>query len=72
MLRPDVSTRNADAGGYATPNHVAVEKLVPVEVAMNPAIYPTDEDLARLDFLGVIPDHILPIYDEIWTRLLVS
>jgi len=72
MLRPDVSTRNADAGGYATPNHIAVEKLVPVEVAINPAIYPTDEDLARLDFLGVIPDHILPIYDEIWTRLLAS
>ena len=72
MLRPDVSTRNADAGGYATPNHVAVKKYVSKEAAQNPAIYPTDEDLARLDFLGVIPDHVLPIYDDIWTRLLAS
>ena len=70
MLRPDVAVENADAGGYATPNRVAVEKFVPPEVAQNPAIYPTDEDLKRIEFLAVIPDEILPIYDDIWTRLL--
>ena len=70
MLRPDVAVENADAGGYATPNRVAVEKFVPPEVAQNPAIYPTDEDLKRIEFLAVLPDEILPIYDDIWTRLL--
>ena len=70
MLRPDVAVENSDEGGYATPNWVAVEKFVPPEVAQNPAIYPTDEDLKRIEFLAVIPDDILPIYDDIWTRLL--
>ncbi len=70
MLRPDVSARNADEGGYATPNQVAVEKFVPPEVAQDPGIYPTETELARLEFLAVIPDEILPIYDDIWTRLL--
>ena len=70
MLRPDVAVNNSDEGGYATPNQVAVEKYVPPEVAKNPAIYPTDEDLKRIEFLAVIPDDILPIYDKIWTRLL--
>ncbi|MFQ5784107.1 MAG: PotD/PotF family extracellular solute-binding protein [Alphaproteobacteria bacterium] len=70
MLRPDVATANSDEGGYATANQVAVAKFVPPEVAQDPAIYPTDKELARLEFLAVIPDDILPIYDDIWTRLL--
>jgi len=70
MLRADVSANNSEEGGYATPNQVAVKKHVPPEVAKNPAIYPTDEDLKRIEFLAVIPDEILPIYDDIWTRLL--
>ncbi len=70
MLRPDVAVENSDEGGYATSNQAAVEKFVPPEVAQNPAIYPTDEDLKRIEFLAVIPDEILPIYDDIWTRLL--
>lgn len=72
MLRPDVSARNADEGGYATANQVAVEKYVPPEMAKDPGIYPTDEELARLEFLAVIPDEILPVYDDIWTRLLAA
>ncbi len=72
MLRPDVSAANSDEGGYATPNQVAVATIVPPEVAQNPAIYPTDKELARLEFLAVIPDEILPIYDDIWTRLLAA
>jgi spermidine/putrescine transport system substrate-binding protein len=72
MLRPDVSAKNADEGGYATPNQVAVKKFVPPEIAQDPGIYPTDKELARLEFLAVIPDEILPIYDDIWTRLLAG
>jgi spermidine/putrescine-binding protein len=39
-------------------------------MAQNPAIYPTAKELARLEFLAVLPDDILPVYDDIWTRLL--
>ena len=70
MLRPDVASENSDEGGYATANHVAVSKYVDPAMASNPAIYPTDKDLERIEFLAVIPDEILPIYDDIWTRLL--
>jgi spermidine/putrescine transport system substrate-binding protein len=72
MLRPDVSANNSDEGGYATPNQLAIEKYVPAEVAQDPGIYPTDKELARLEFLAVIPDDILPIYDDIWTRVLTA
>lgn len=72
MLRPDVAARNSDFGGYATTNQAAVEKVVPDEIANDPAIYPTEEQLDRLEFLGVIPDDILPIYSDIWTRLMSS
>lgn len=70
MLRPEVAAANSDEGGYATANQKAVEKFVPAEIAQNPAIYPTAKELARLEFLAVIPDDILPVYDDIWTRLL--
>lgn len=72
LLRPEVAAANAEAGGYATTNAVAVEKYVPSEVAKDPAVYPTEDELARLEFLQVIPDEILPVYDDIWTRLLAS
>lgn len=70
MLRPEVAVANSDEGGYATANQKAAETLVPAEVANNPAIYPTAKELERLEFLAVIPDDILPVYDDIWTRLL--
>ncbi len=70
MLRPEVAAANSDEGGYATANEKAVEKFVSAEMAQNPAIYPTAKELARLEFLAVIPDDILPVYDDIWTRLL--
>ncbi|MCH8999838.1 MAG: spermidine/putrescine ABC transporter substrate-binding protein [Proteobacteria bacterium] len=70
MLRPVVAAANSDEGGYATANQKAVENFVSAEMAQNPAIYPTAKELARLEFLAVLPDDILPVYDDIWTRLL--
>lgn len=70
MLRPEVASANSDEGGYATANKKAVEKIVSAEMTQNPAIYPTAKELARLEFLAVLPDDILPVYDDIWTRLL--
>lgn len=72
LLRPKVAAANARFSGYATPNTPAVENHVSDEVAQNPAIYPTEEDLKRLEFLEVIPDDILPVYSDIWTRLLAA
>ncbi len=70
MLRPEVASANSDEGGYATANKKAVDTVVSAEMAQNPAVYPTAEELMRLEFLAVLPDDILPVYDDIWTRLL--
>ena len=70
MLRPEVASAHSDEGGYATANQKAVDTVVSADMAQNSAVYPTAEDLARLEFLAVLPDDILPIYDDIWTRLL--
>jgi len=70
MLRPEVAADNANTTGYATTNRVAVEKYVAPQVARNPAIYPPAEALARVTFLETIPDDLLPLYEDIWTRVL--
>ncbi|MBM3222211.1 MAG: spermidine/putrescine ABC transporter substrate-binding protein [Candidatus Tectomicrobia bacterium] len=70
MLRPEVAAENANTTGYATANRIAVEKYIDPQVAGNPAIYPPAETLARVTFLETIPDDVLPVYEDIWTRLL--
>lgn len=70
MLRPDVAADNANTTGYATANRVAIEKYVDPQVANNPAIYPPAAALARVTFLETIPDDLLPVYEDIWMRVL--
>lgn len=70
MLRPDVAADNANTTGYATANRLAMEKYVDPQVASNPAIYPPAEALARVTFLETIPDNLLPLYEDIWMRVL--
>lgn len=70
MLRPDVAAHNANTTGYATANRVAVERYVDPKVAANPAIYPSEDALQRVTFLEAIPDEVLPVYEELWTRVL--
>jgi len=70
MLRPDVAADNANTTGYATANRVAIEKYLAPQVANNPAIYPPADALGRVTLLETIPDELLPIYEDIWTRLL--
>jgi spermidine/putrescine transport system substrate-binding protein len=70
MLRPEVAADNTSTTGYATANQVAVEKYIEPQVAGNPAIYPPAEALARVTFLETIPDDLLPLYEDIWTRVL--
>lgn len=72
MLRPDIAADNANTTGYATANQVAAETAVDPQVANNPAIYPSADMLARVTFLETIPDEVLPLYEDIWTRLLTA
>ena len=47
-----------------------LRRVTPAAKTWPDDLAPTDEDLKRIEFLAVIPDDILPIYDKIWTRLL--
>jgi spermidine/putrescine transport system substrate-binding protein len=70
MLAPEVAADNSHTTGYATTNQVAVEKYIDPQVAGNPAVYPPAEVLGRVTFLETIPDDLLPLYEDIWTRIL--
>jgi spermidine/putrescine transport system substrate-binding protein len=70
MLRPEVAADNSHTTGYATTNQVAVEKYIDPQVAGNPAVYPPAEVLGRVTFLETIPDDLLPLYEDIWMRIL--
>jgi spermidine/putrescine transport system substrate-binding protein len=70
MLRPEVAAENSHTTGYATTNQVAVEKYIDPQVAGNPAVYPPEEVLGRVTFLETIPDDLLPLYEDMWTRIL--
>jgi spermidine/putrescine-binding protein len=72
MLRPDVAADNSSTTGYATANRVALEQYIEPSVAHNPAVYPSAEALARVRLLQTIPDDLLPVYEDIWTRLLAA
>jgi spermidine/putrescine transport system substrate-binding protein len=72
MLRPEVAADNAATTGYAVANQAAIARYVAPKLAQNPAIYPPDELLARVTFLEVIPDEILPVYEDIWLRVLAG
>mgnify|MGYP001232282564 FL=1 len=67
MLEPEVSAKNYESIGYSNPN----EKSYPLhskEYRENRMIFPTDEELARTEWLVDVGEK-LPLYDRYWTEL---
>jgi spermidine/putrescine transport system substrate-binding protein len=69
MLRPDVGARLSNFNQYATPNQAALP-LINKDDLENPAIYPTEETLTRLEFLADLGERS-KVIDEAWTRIKV-
>ena len=68
LLDAEVGAAIADFIQYATPNGAA-KKIMSDEYTQNPAIFPTDETLAKCEpaiFLGA---EVVRLYDEAWTRI---
>ena len=68
LLDGEVGAAIAGFIQYATPNGAA-KKLMPEEYSKNPAIFPTEETLAKCEpsiFLGA---EAIRLYDEAWTRI---
>ncbi|MBX7139106.1 MAG: spermidine/putrescine ABC transporter substrate-binding protein [Oligoflexia bacterium] len=67
ILEPDVGAQLSDFNQYATPNKAAKEKVNPDDLK-NPAIYPSAEIMAKLEFLHDLGDKT-KLFDEIWTQV---
>lgn len=67
MLRPDISAQFANYTLLATPNEQALPKIRETD-RKNPAIYPNEEDLQRLEFAKDLKEWNR-LYDDVWTDI---
>lgn len=67
ILEPEVEAAIVNSVLFATPNAAAMDQLDP-EVRDNPAIFPAQEVIDRLEIIEDVGD-ATPLYDELWTRV---
>lgn len=68
VLDPQNQARESDATFYASGESEA-RKYMSEEVTSNPAIYPPDEVLAKLEAAQVLSGECLQAREELWTKL---
>ncbi|RMD63647.1 MAG: extracellular solute-binding protein [Alphaproteobacteria bacterium] len=71
ILDAEVGAAIADFIQYATPNEAA-RKLLPDEYNNNPAIFPSEETLARCEAAIYLGEDVQRLRDEAWTRVLAA
>jgi len=71
ILDAKIGAEIADFIQYATPN-AAARKLLPDEYNNNPAIFPSDETLARCEPSVYLGEEAQRLRDEAWTRILAA
>ena len=67
ILDPEVDARIVNGIRYASPN-VAARKFIRPEILGDPAVYPSDEALARCELIEDIGD-ATTLLDEYWTEI---
>jgi spermidine/putrescine transport system permease protein len=67
ILEPDVGARLSNFNQFATPNRASLPMIHARDLA-NPAIYPPQEILQKLEFLEDMGE-TTKLYDEIWTQV---
>ena len=67
ILEPEVGAKISSFTSYASPNKAALKFLKPEDLS-NPAIYPTAETKAKLEFLDDLGGKTR-LYDEVWTQI---
>ncbi|MEZ5657726.1 MAG: spermidine/putrescine ABC transporter substrate-binding protein [Burkholderiaceae bacterium] len=68
LFEPQIGADLADAIQYGTPN-AAARKLMPEEYQNNPAIFPSEEVLARCELATYLGEQATRVRDEAWTRI---
>ncbi len=69
MLRPENAARYANDYFYAVTSDAAREAVNP-DILNNPAIYPTNEMLARAEFILPLSPEVQTLYENAWQRFL--
>jgi spermidine/putrescine transport system substrate-binding protein len=67
LLRPDVAAQNVQFVHQASPN-AAAAALLPVEILTDPAIYPPEEVLQRLEW-RLPAGEMQRLYERAWTEI---
>jgi len=67
LLRPEVGAKVSNYTWYASPNKAATE-FISEEITGEPAIYPPEEVMERLEFISDVGE-ATTLYDRIWTEI---
>lgn len=67
MMRADVAAANSNYTWYASPNQAATE-LISEEILEEPAIYPPDDVMGRLEWIEDVGE-AAPTYERMWTEV---
>ncbi len=68
LCEPEMSLRNVNYIGYATPNVETMKMLDPDKIT-NSTAYPTEEQLANCEIFEYPGDEINKVYNRIWTEI---
>ncbi len=68
LLDPEVAGINTNFVWYASPNEAATSYIDP-EILEDPAIYPDEETMARLEWIEPLSTEELAIWDRVWTEV---
>ena len=69
MLRPEISARDANAGGYSVPNQPA-RPLFKAELRDDPSAYPPPGQMQRAHFFAPLSPQGEKLYADVWSRFL--
>ncbi|WP_124058743.1 ABC transporter substrate-binding protein [Vaginisenegalia massiliensis] len=71
LMRPDVAAKNAEYIGYATPNKGAF-KLMDPEITSDPAFYPNDELVSKLEIYKNLGQEKLIQYNDAYLEVKIE
>ncbi len=70
VMEPEIAAEICRTMGYSTPNRGAIPFL-PEKIRKNHAIFPSDEEIARLELIGDVGETTV-LYDRLWTEVKTS
>jgi spermidine/putrescine transport system substrate-binding protein len=68
LLDAEVAGQNTNWVWYASPNQAAVP-YIDAEILGDPAIYPDEETIAKVEWLATFTTEELALWDRVWTEL---